>query len=190
MLVRADALEAYASETGAAGEFATWEDLAMFVQHMDGRDFDGDGVPDHASCINRCGSPSFGYMALGGPLYMIYASFIQTHGPTQGIHFDPSTMQPLFENEGFAEAVRLFHLLSRPCPLSAADTCQAPPNEPGDFSAGKCVFLLTHPGPANDRIIGEPIGKRDGNGTCSWQPILADGESYARAVRLRLPGTA
>eukprot|EP00931_Biecheleriopsis_adriatica_P108855 TRINITY_DN8312_c0_g1_i4.p1 TRINITY_DN8312_c0_g1~~TRINITY_DN8312_c0_g1_i4.p1 ORF type:complete len:1606 (-),score=256.91 TRINITY_DN8312_c0_g1_i4:24-4841(-) len=193
LVIRADAIETYQLETGidiARGDLKTWKHLVDFVQHMDMRDFDGDGVPDFASCLPACSEPAFGYMALGGPLYMIYASFIQTRGSTEGIHFDSTTMEPLFQNEGFVEALRLYGNLSRPCTTSEPALCRrfqdVKPN--ADFLTGKCIMVLTHPGPANAMISGKPIKRQNESGQVIWQPTKADG-SYAEARRFRVPGT-
>lgn len=193
MLVREDVLETYKKETGkdilSVGRFSTWDDLVAFVRHMDHRDFDGDGFPDHASCLPRCASSAFSYMALGGPLYMIYASIIQTLGIQQGIHFDPETMKPLFDTDGFALALQLYANLSYPCLESDDNLCQTRPNDMSLYSSGKCVVLFSHPGPVNGRVIGSPIGRKNASGQFVWQPTMSDGVTYADSRRMGLPGS-
>lgn len=60
------------------------------------------------------------------------------------MHFDPDTMGPLFENEGFKEALRIYREISSPCPESQDEnTCVefGTVNMAGSFKAGPLLVM-------------------------------------------------
>ena len=54
LTVSADLMDRYRSETGRPAHFDTWDQLVGFAEHFEGRDLDGDGVPDRAPCNTYC----------------------------------------------------------------------------------------------------------------------------------------
>ncbi|KAH8093629.1 hypothetical protein JL720_4776 [Aureococcus anophagefferens] len=85
LLLRDDLVDAYANETGRK-EPATFEELADFAEHFDGRDLNGDGEADVGICTLNGAGP-------GGPqalLMQIAAAKLAYTGTSQGLFFDPS----------------------------------------------------------------------------------------------------
>lgn len=113
----------------------TWDDYLAFAKAAHGKDLNGDGKPDYGSCISKKrGAQSYWF------IYDVAASFIQSKGTTQGIFFDTNDFKPLVNNEGFAEALRIF----------SETTKFGPPDElnmdVGDtrnlFVSGQCALSL------------------------------------------------
>jgi multiple sugar transport system substrate-binding protein len=113
----------------------TWDDYLAFAKAANGKDLNGDGKADFGSCISKKrGAQSYWF------IYDVAASFLQSKGTSQGIFFDTNDFKPLVNNEGFAEALRIFN----------ETTKYGPPDElnmdVGDtrnlFVSGQCALSL------------------------------------------------
>ncbi len=81
----------------------TWPEYLAVASRANGKDMNGDGVPDFGSCMfkKRNAQAYFAIMSFAG-------AFLQTKGTGQGIWFDADTMKPLVNNEAFGEALRIY----------------------------------------------------------------------------------
>jgi multiple sugar transport system substrate-binding protein len=95
----------------------------------------GDGAGDYGSCISKKrGAQAYWW------ILSIAAPYIQSQGTSQGIFFNPDTMEPLVKNEGFERALDVYKETSS----------YGPPNEltldVGDtrtlFTSGRCALTL------------------------------------------------
>ncbi len=113
----------------------TWDDYLDIAKAAQGQDLNGDGKPDYGSCISKKRNAQAYWAILS-----IAGGYIQSQGTKQGIFFDTKDMQPLTNNEAFAEALRIYQ----------ESTKYAPPDEinldVGDtrklFTSGQCALTL------------------------------------------------
>jgi len=113
----------------------TWDDYLEIAKAAQGQDLNGDGKPDYGSCISKKRNAQAYWAILS-----IAGGYIQSQGTKQGIFFDTKDMQPLANNEAFAEALRIYQ----------ESTKYAPPDEinldVGDtrklFTSGQCALTL------------------------------------------------
>jgi len=113
----------------------TWDEYLADAKMLNGKDLNGDGAADYGSCISKKRGAQAYWWVLS-----IAAPFIQSQGTTQGIFFDPETMQPLVKNDGFTRALDIYKETSS----------YGPPNEltldVGDtrtlFTSGRCALTL------------------------------------------------
>lgn len=66
----------------------TWDEFLDVALALNGSDFNGDGKPDYALCLTSNGD--YAYFTL-----TVLASYHQYRGSTQGVLFDPETLEPL-----------------------------------------------------------------------------------------------
>ena len=114
---------------------ATWDDYLAIAKRYNGKDLNGDGKPDYGSCIakKRAAQSYWMFWAMAG-------SFLQSKGTGQGSFFDPTTMQPLTNNAGFARALDIYNQTTK----------YAPPDERnldvgatrGLFTSGRCALSI------------------------------------------------
>ncbi|EFJ51852.1 hypothetical protein VOLCADRAFT_87447 [Volvox carteri f. nagariensis] len=81
---------AAAAATAASSVPPTWTLFVLLLSDLLNRDFDGDGVPDHALCVDLMPGCKGGAV-----LAAIYASLAQTHGTAQGLWFNQTDFNPL-----------------------------------------------------------------------------------------------
>ena len=112
----------------------TWDDYIAIAKEANGKDF-GDGKPVVGSCIaKKRGAQSYWMIT------SIAGAFVQAKGTSEGAFFDPVTMKPLVNNDGFARALEIYK----------ETTKYGPPNEinldVGDtrnmFVSGGCALTV------------------------------------------------
>ncbi|KAG2446698.1 hypothetical protein HYH02_008264 [Chlamydomonas schloesseri] len=85
-------------------------------------------------------------------LRTIYASYVQTHGHSQGVYWDPETMQPLVNSPAMGQALRIFRrLYAVGLKTSHAPTCLMP-----EFNQGKCLLSISPGSRFKEANIGGP----------------------------------
>jgi hypothetical protein len=85
----------------------TMDDVLAAAHKLNGTDFNGDGVPDYSVCFNpdpACVTSYFTFLGILGPM-------LQT-APSQGVFFQPDTMEPLVQNAAMDHALRVYANLS------------------------------------------------------------------------------
>ncbi len=113
----------------------TWDDYLDIAKAAHNKDWNGDGKPDFGSCISKKRNAQ-AFWAITS----ISAAWLQSQGTSQGAFFDPRTMKPLTNNEGFAAALNFYK----------TSTQFGPPNEinldVGDtrklFISGQCALTV------------------------------------------------
>ncbi|HLY26544.1 MAG TPA: extracellular solute-binding protein, partial [Aggregatilineales bacterium] len=113
----------------------TWDDYLADAKALNGKDMNGDGAPDYGSCISKAKAQQSYWW-----IFSIAGPFIQSKGTGQGAFFDPTTMQPLFKNDGFTRALDIYKETG----------LYGPPNENtlgvGNtrdlFTSGRCALTL------------------------------------------------
>jgi multiple sugar transport system substrate-binding protein len=113
----------------------TWDDYLAMAKAFHGKDLNGDGDPDHGSCISKKrGAQAYWF------IFSIAAAFIQSQGTGQGAFFDTETMQPLVNNEAFAAALDIYNETTQYGPpdelnLDVGDTRSL-------FTSGRCALSM------------------------------------------------
>eukprot|EP01061_Rhynchopus_euleeides_P018806 TRINITY_DN3102_c0_g2_i2.p1 TRINITY_DN3102_c0_g2~~TRINITY_DN3102_c0_g2_i2.p1 ORF type:complete len:952 (+),score=317.12 TRINITY_DN3102_c0_g2_i2:59-2857(+) len=82
----------------------TIDSLLEMVKQFDGKDLNGDGIPDRGWC--ECVGPTNDILTTlvnGDYVMQFIATYMQSKGPRQGVWFDPVTMQTRIDHEGFRE---------------------------------------------------------------------------------------
>jgi multiple sugar transport system substrate-binding protein len=120
----------------------TWDDYLAVAAAVHGKDMNGDGTPDYGSCIFKKRNAQ-SYFAI----QTVAASFVQSKGTAEGIHFDSATMKPKVNNEAWKKAFEVYKETGK----------YGPPDElnfdigdtRGLFKAGRCALLIEwgDPGP-------------------------------------------
>ena len=113
----------------------TWDDYLAFAEAANGKDMNGDGEPDYGSCIAKKRNAQSYWM-----ITSIASAFIQSQGTSQGAFFNTEDMSPLYNNEAFAEALRIYGATSDFSPsdeinLDVGDTRSL-------FQTGRCALTL------------------------------------------------
>ena len=113
----------------------SWDEWFKVAEAINGKDMNGDGVPDYASCQfkKRSAQNYFVIMSVAAP-------FLQTMSTSQGIFLDTETGDPVINNPGMAEALRIYKKMGD----------YGPPDELnldiGDirslYLAGRCAMLI------------------------------------------------
>ncbi|WP_293154301.1 ABC transporter substrate-binding protein [Okeania sp. SIO2C9] len=113
----------------------TWDDYLAIAKQFHGQDLNGDGIPDYGSCMMK--KPK----VLNHQIFWsVASSFLQSQGTQEGGYFDPETMKPLVNNQGFARALDIYK----------ETTKYAPPDElslgvdeaRALFLSGRCALTL------------------------------------------------
>lgn len=125
---------AYREDLLVAGGYQapqTWEDVLALGQHFHGQDLNNDSEPDYGVCMMKLGDITQAY----GQVMAVVAPYMQSKGTSQGIFFDPETMEPLVETQGFKDGLKMYKELTR---ISKADQWH--------FGKGGCAIFITLPG--------------------------------------------
>jgi len=81
----------------------TWREYLDDAKALNGsKDLASDGKPTYGSCISKKRSGQSYWW-----LWQIFAPYVQSQGTSQGSFFDPKTMKPLVNNDGFIEALNI-----------------------------------------------------------------------------------
>lgn len=123
-----------AEELGLAAP-KTWDDYLAFAAAAHGKDMNGDGEADYGSCIAKKRNAQSYWM-----ITSVASAYIQSQGTSQGAFFDTADMSPLYNNEAFAEALRVYGETGNYAPsdeinLDVGDTR-------GLFTSGRCALTL------------------------------------------------
>ena len=113
----------------------TWDDYLAFAEAAHGKDMNGDGEADYGSCIAKKRNAQSYWMVTS-----VASAYIQSQGTSQGAFFDTEDMSPLYNNEAFAEALRIYGATGDYAPsdeinLDVGDTR-------GLFTSGRCALTL------------------------------------------------
>ena len=81
----------------------SWDEWFAVAEAINGKDMNGDGEPDYASCQfkKRSAQNYFVIMSVAAP-------YLQTMGTSQGLWLDTETGDPGINNPGMAEALRVY----------------------------------------------------------------------------------
>lgn len=113
----------------------TWDEYLAFAKAANGKDLNGDGKADFGSCIaKKRNAQSFWLIT------SIASAFIQSQGTSQGAFFDPVSFKPLYNNDAFAEALRIYAETTQYAPkdeinLDVGDTRNL-------FTSGQCALTV------------------------------------------------
>src|SRR6185369_15870977 len=113
----------------------TWDDYLAFAKAAHGKDMNGDGKPDFGSCIAKKRNAQSYWMVAS-----VASGFIQSKGTSQGAFFDTRDMKPLYNNDAFAEALRIYRETTKYGPpdeinLDVGDTRTL-------FTSGQCALTI------------------------------------------------
>ncbi len=113
----------------------TWDDYLAFAKAANGQDMNGDGEADYGSCIAKKRNAQSYWM-----ITSVASSYIQSQGTSQGAFFDTADMTPLYNNDAFAEALRVYGETGDYGPsdeinLDVGDTRSL-------FTSGRCALTL------------------------------------------------
>lgn len=115
-----------AEELGLAAP-KTWDEYLAFAKAANGKDMNGDGEADYGSCIAKQRNQQSYWM-----ITSIASAYIQSQGTSQGAFFNTADMSPLYNNEAFAEALRVY-----------AETGDYGPSDEINFGVGDTRGLFT-----------------------------------------------
>jgi multiple sugar transport system substrate-binding protein len=113
----------------------TWDEWFAVAKAINGKDYNGDGQPDYASCQfkKRAAQSYF-------TVWDIAASFIQTKGTSQGVFFDTETAAPLVNNPGFEKALAIYKEMGKYGP---PDELNMDISDVRDmYLKGRCAMLI------------------------------------------------
>ena len=147
----------------------TIDELVEMVEFYDGKDINGDGIPDRGWC--ECIGPTDDILTVlvnGENTMQFIVTYMQSKGSEQGYFFDPVTMEPNVQAEGFrrgfSQAVRVWRSGTR----EPENHCNLFPN--GEtaithprwrWAAGSCVVVNWLGGVMQDRYFNNTwIGSR------------------------------
>jgi multiple sugar transport system substrate-binding protein len=113
----------------------TWDDYIAFAKAAHGKDMNGDGKGDFGSCIAKKRNAQSYWM-----ITSIASAFLQSKGTSQGAFFDSKDMSPLYNNDAFAEALKVYQETTKYAPpdeinLDVGDTRNL-------FTSGQCALTL------------------------------------------------
>jgi multiple sugar transport system substrate-binding protein len=83
-----------------------WDDVRYIANYYDGKDINGDGVPDFPICI-----PTAEISISHSIFWAVASSFLQTQGTSQGTFFNPDTMDPISSKPEFVEILDYYKFL-------------------------------------------------------------------------------
>jgi multiple sugar transport system substrate-binding protein len=83
-----------------------WDDARYIANYYDGKDINGDGVPDFPICI-----PTAEISISHSIFWAVASSFLQTQGTSQGTFFNPDTMDPISSKPEFVEILDYYKFL-------------------------------------------------------------------------------
>ena len=113
----------------------TWDDYVKLAQQFQGKDLNGDGVPDYGSCISmKRGAQAYWWIT------SIAAAFTQSQGTSQGAFFTTDTMQPLTNNDAFGAGMDILQKLSKLGPPDLLNDDVGATR--GLFVTGRCALSM------------------------------------------------
>eukprot|EP00798_Chlamydomonas_sp_ICE-L_P021496 gene21496-28476_t len=112
----------------------TWDELVDIAARLNGTDFDGDGEPDHALCLDVNITHTH--------LLDVLAAFTLANtslisGYSGGMLFDPMTMEPFVKNPAMAKALKTIHQL-----LQYTFDVDLYVPKTSNFMKGRCIMSL------------------------------------------------
>ncbi|GFR43826.1 hypothetical protein Agub_g4946 [Astrephomene gubernaculifera] len=114
----------------------TWDQVLALAEAYNGKDIDGDGQPDFGICM----TPANCHMD-GALLLWVFASYVQTHGSSQGSLLDPLTGAQLADSSAMAAALEVMRRMRKAGPLTGNCSVFEDPL----FLEGRCLLSLTSP---------------------------------------------
>ncbi|GLI65244.1 hypothetical protein VaNZ11_008730 [Volvox africanus] len=78
----------------------TWDAVITLADKYNGKDINGDGIGDFGICMTPPNCQVDGII-----LQWIFATFVQTHGPSYGLYLDALTLKNLINSTAMAEAL-------------------------------------------------------------------------------------
>jgi multiple sugar transport system substrate-binding protein len=158
LVYRRDALERDANRA-AAGEKGvkleppkTWDRLDALARFFQGRDWDGDGRPDHGISLVLSSDPE----GLGDATFLARAASLGQHPDQFSFLFDSGKMAPRIDTEPFVEALAGLIALKASGPPGMERFDAAAARE--SFRAGKVALLIDRAERAGDWSHGKPVG--------------------------------
>ena len=109
----------------------SWDEVLSLGQEFHGHDLNNDTLPDYGVCLMALGDITQSY----GQVMAVVAPYMQSKGTSQGVFFDPNTMEPLVTSDGFQKGLLTYKELTK---ISVMDQWS--------FGKGKCAFFVTLPG--------------------------------------------
>eukprot|EP00979_Chaetoceros_neogracilis_P007810 scaffold1680_cov144-Chaetoceros_neogracile.AAC.2 len=125
----------------------SWDDVHTILKYYDGKDINGDGVPDFGNCFSTAEDDIAGTM-----FWAIASSFLQTRGTAQGTYFDPKTMEPISSSPKFIEVLEVYAKLVQHSPFAVNATGVSWTINRELFNQKKCVLFYNYPGPIKSII--------------------------------------
>ncbi|GFR43827.1 hypothetical protein Agub_g4947, partial [Astrephomene gubernaculifera] len=114
----------------------TWDQVLALAEAYNGKDINGDGVPDYGICL----TPPNCFVD-GTILLWVFASYVQTHGSSQGSLLDPLTGAQLANSSAMAAALEVMRRMRKAGPLTGDCSVFEDPL----FLEGRCLLSLTSP---------------------------------------------
>ncbi|GFR47039.1 hypothetical protein Agub_g8724 [Astrephomene gubernaculifera] len=118
----------------------TWEEFTDLAERYHGRE----GLVGACLWVPNCRSESF-------VLRYILGSYVQTHGPSQGVLWDAETLQQLGSTEAVEAALRIMRRI-RAVGLNSSSI--GVPCVPRDFNVGRCLLAVGEPGAFKSANLG------------------------------------
>eukprot|EP00755_Sulcionema_specki_P037282 Sspe_Gene.108630::Locus_87753_Transcript_1_1_Confidence_1.000_Length_2721::g.108630::m.108630 len=119
----------------------TIEELVTMAAALNGKDMNGDGIPDAGWC--ECMGPTEDAMVsylIGDYLVEFIAPYLQSKGTSQGAFFDASTLKPLVRSEGFRRGLKLLLNMYRTGTSKDHWKCNVIRDARDRFLNGSCAF--------------------------------------------------
>jgi multiple sugar transport system substrate-binding protein len=114
----------------------TWEQLDALARFFQGRDWDGDGAPDHGIALALGSDPAF----LGEALFLARAASLGQHRDQYSFLFDADTMRPRIDEPPFIAALEALATLKASGPPGMAGFDAEAARQA--FRAGKVALLI------------------------------------------------
>jgi multiple sugar transport system substrate-binding protein len=131
---------------------ATWHQLDVLAKFFQGRDWDGDGRPDHGLAAALGQGPE----DLGNATFLARAASLGQHRDQYSFLFDSDTMTPRIDSAPFVEALRAICEWKNWGPPGVETFTTAAAREA--FQKGKVAFLIDRAERAAAWSGGHPIG--------------------------------
>lgn len=137
----------------------SWDDVALILDYYEGKDIDGDGVPDYyGNCFSTAENDIADKM-----FWAIASSFLQTMGTSQGTFFDPETMDPKSNSAEFIKVLEVYEHLVTHSPFTIKNEGVDWEENRALFNQKKCVLLYNFPGPIKSMISAQEENGMQGN---------------------------
>ena len=113
----------------------TWDEWFEVAKAIHGKDYNGDGEPDYASCAFKKRATQSYFT-----VWSVASAFIQTKGTSQGVFFDTKTGKPSLPNPGFAEGLRVYKEMGKYGPADELNMDIA--DIRALYLAGRCAMVI------------------------------------------------